>query len=220
MDNQYVDLSQGQAALAENRVLRNTYLLLAMTLAFSAVTAGVSMALALPHPGIILTLVGYFALLFLTTRFRNSGWGIVFVFALTGFLGLTLGPLVSHYLAMRGGTAVVAQALGGTAAIFFGLSAYATISRKRFSYLGGFLSVGILVAFLVGLAAVFFQTPLLSLVVSGVFVLLMAALILYQTAEIIHGGETNYIMATVTLYVALYNLFTSLLQILGVFSDD
>lgn len=208
------------SVLATNKVIRNTYILLSLTLAFSAVTAGMSMALGLPHPGIILTLVGYFGLLFLTTKLRNSTGGIFAVFALTGFMGYTLGPILSHYLALPNGGQIVMQAMGGTAAIFLGLSGYALTSRKDFSFMGGFLLVGILVAFLAGLAAIFFQMPALSLAVSAMFVLLMSGLILYQTSAIIHGGETNYIMATVTLYISIYNLFTSLLHLLGVMNND
>ncbi|MBE0620612.1 MAG: Bax inhibitor-1/YccA family protein [Burkholderiales bacterium] len=210
----------GTAALASNKVIRNTYLLLSMTLAFSALTAGASMALNLPHPGLILTLVGYFGLLFLTTKFRDSALGLTFVFALTGFMGYTLGPILNAYLALPNGAQVVMMAMGGTAAIFVGLSAYALSSRKNFSFMGSFLMVGILVAFLAGLGAVFFELPGLSLAVSAMFVLLMSGLILYETSNIIHGGETNYIMATVTLYVSIFNLFTSLLHLLGFAGGD
>ena len=211
--------SQG-SVLARNKLLRSTYILLAMTLVFSALTAGVSMAYNLPHPGMIITLVGYFGLLYLTTKLRNSAWGIASVFALTGFMGLTLGPIINYYLQMNGGSEIVMQALGGTGIIFFALSAYAIKSEKDFSFMGGFLVVGILVAFLAGLGAFFFEMPGLSLAVSAMFVLLMSGLILYQTSEIINGGETNYIMATVTLYVSIYNLFTSLLHLLGAFGGD
>ena len=206
--------------LSANRVLRNTYWLLALTLLFSAGAAAVTAALRLPHPGIVITLIGYFGLLFLTARLRDSGWGLLSVFALTGFMGYTLGPVISHYLAMPNGHQVVMMAMGGTAAIFLGLSAYATASRRDFSFMGGFLMTGIVVAFLAGLGAIFFEVPALALTVSAVFVLLMAGLILYQTSQIIHGGETNYIMATVTLYVSIYNLFTSLLHLLGMGSGD
>jgi modulator of FtsH protease len=211
--------SQG-SVLATNKLLRSTYILLAMTLVFSALTAGVSMAYNLPHPGMIITLVGYFGLLYLTTKLRNSVWGIASVFALTGFMGLTLGPIINYYLQMNGGSEIVMQALGGTGIIFFALSAYAIKSEKDFNFMGGFLMVGILVAFLAGLGALFFEMPGLSLAVSAMFVLLMSGLILYQTSEIINGGETNYIMATVTLYVTIYNLFTSLLHLLGAFGGD
>lgn len=209
-----------QSVLQTNKLLRNTYSLLAMTLVFSAMTAGLSMAFNLPHPGIILTLVGYFGLLFLTAKLRNSAWGLVSVFALTGFMGFTLGPIVNAYLGLPNGHEIVMQALGGTGIIFFALSAYAVKSQKDFSFMGGFLFVGILVAFLAGLAAVFFEMPGLSLAVSAMFVLLMAGLILFETSQIVNGGETNYIMATVTLYVSIYNLFTSLLHLLGAFSGD
>lgn len=211
---------QQAGALATNKVIRNTYTLLSMTLLFSALTAGVSMALNLPHPGLLLTLGAYFGLLFATTRFRNSSLGLVFVFALTGFMGYTLGPILNAYLALPNGGQVVMTAMGATGAIFLGLSGYALTTRKDFSFMGGFLLVGILVAFLAGLGAVFFEISGLSLAVSAMFVLLMAGLILYQTSQIIHGGETNYIMATVTLYVSIFNLFTSLLHLLGFMSGD
>ncbi len=209
-----------QSVLATNKLLRNTYSLLAMTLVFSAMTAGLSMAFNLPHPGLIITLVGYFGLLFLTTKLRNSVWGIASVFALTGFMGLTLGPIINAYLGLPNGSEIVMQALGGTGIIFLALSAYAIKSEKDFSFMGGFLMVGILVAFLAGLGAIFFDMAGLSLAVSAMFVLLMSGLILYETSQIIHGGETNYIMATVTLYVTIYNLFTSLLHLLGAMSGD
>ena len=207
--------------LETNKVLRNTYLLLSMTLLFSAAMAAVAMTLNLPYPGMIVTLVGYFGLLFLTTKFSNSAWGILCVFALTGFMGMTLGPMLNMYVqAFSNGHELILTALGGTGVIFLGLSAYALTSRKDFSFMGGFLMVGILVAFLAGLAALLFSIPALSLAVSAMFILLMSGLILYQTSEIIHGGETNYILATVSLYVSLYNLFTSLLQLLGVFGGE
>jgi modulator of FtsH protease len=219
-DSQSTVVRSQASALQTNKLLRNTYALLALTLGFSAVTAGMSMAFNLPHPGIIITLIGYFGLLFLTAKLRNSVWGIASVFALTGFMGFTLGPIISAYLSLPNGSQIVMQALGGTGIIFLALSAYAIKSEKDFSFMGGFLFVGILVAFLAGLAAIFFQMPGLSLAVSAMFVLLMSGLILYQTSEIIHGGETNYIMATVTLYVSIYNLFTSLLHLLGAFSGN
>lgn len=203
------------SVLSTNRVLRNTYALLSLTLLFSAMTAGITMVLNLPHPGILLTLGGYFGLLFATSHFRNSGLGLVFVFALTGFMGYTLGPIVNSYLALPNGGQMVMTALGSTGVIFIGLSAYVSITQKDFSFMGSFLFAGILVAFIAGLAAVFFEMPMLSIVVSSMFVLLMSGLILFETSNIIHGGETNYIMATVTLFVALFNLFTSLLHLIG-----
>ena len=206
--------------LATNKVIRNTYILLSMTLLFSAATAGISMKLDLPHPGFIITLVGYFGLLFLTTKFRDSSLGILFVFALTGFMGFTLGPIINMYLGLPNGTELVMNALGATAITFVGLSFYALSSRKDFSFLGGFIMVGVIVAFLAGIGAYFLEMQGLSLIVSAMFVILMSAMILWQTSQIINGGETNYIMATVTLYVAIYNLFTSLLHLMGVLSDE
>lgn len=207
--------------LEGNNVLKNTYLLLAATLLFSAVTAGIGMFSGMPPLNPFIVLAGYFGLLFATVKTRNSALGLVFVFALTGFMGLTLGPIISLYLTMLpNGHEIVMTALGTTGVTFVGLSAYAVKSRRDFSFLGGFLFVGILGAFLLGIFAYLFNMPTLSLAVSGMFVLAMAGLILWQTSEIVRGGETNYIMATVTLYVSIYNLFTSLLHLLGVFGDD
>lgn len=208
--------------LETNKVLKNTYLLLSMTLLFSAATAGLAMVLNLPPFNPFLTLIGYFGLLFLTSKFSHSGTGILFIFALTGFMGLTLGPILNLYLTVySNGSQLVMTALGGTGVIFLGLSGYALTSRKEFSFLGGFLMVGILVAFLAGIVAMFVPSmPGLALAVSAMFVLLMSGLILYQTSEIIHGGETNYILATISLYVTIYNLFMSLLHLLGAFSGD
>jgi modulator of FtsH protease len=208
------------SVLSTNKVIRNTYTLLSLTLLFSALTAGVAVMTNMPFMNPIITLVGYFGLLFLTTRFRNSALGLLFVFALTGFMGLTLGPIISAYLHLPNGGQIVMTAMGGTGVIFLGLSGYALTTRKDFSFIGGFLMVGILVAFLASIASLFLAMPGLSLAVSAMFILLMSGLILYQTSEIIHGGETNYIMATVTLYIAIYNLFLSLLQLLGVMSDE
>jgi len=217
-----ITLSANEASiLAGNKLLKNTYLLLSMTLLFSAVTAGAAMTLDLPHPGFMITLVGYFGLLFLTTKFRNSAWGLVFVFALTGFMGMTLGPILNLYIkAFSNGHELILMALGGTGVIFLGLSGYALTTKKDFSFMGGFLMVGILVAFLAGIGAMVFAIPALSLAVSAMFVLLMSGMILWQTSDMIHGGETNYIMATINLYVSIFNLFTSLLQILGVIGGD
>ncbi|MEZ5540682.1 MAG: Bax inhibitor-1/YccA family protein [Pseudomonadota bacterium] len=209
-----------QSVLATNKVLRNTYALLSMTLLFSALCAGAAVAFKMPPLGMLVTMVGYFGLLFLTTRFSNSGLGLLFVFALTGFMGLTLGPIISMYLSIPNGDQVVMTAMGGTGIIFLGLSGYVLTTRKDFSFIGGFLMVGILVAFLAGIASVFLHMPGLSLAVSAMFVLLMSGMILYQTSEIIHGGETNYILATVTLFVSIYNLFLSLLQLLGALGGD
>ena len=204
----------------KNKLIKNTYTLLALTLAFSGLSAGAAMMFNLPHPGILITLVGYFGLLFLTYKLQNSAWGIASVFALTGFMGMTLGPIISSYLALPNGSQIVMTAMGGTAAIFLGLSAYALTTKKDFSFLGGFVMVGILVAFLAGLAAFFLEMPGLSLAVSAMFILLMSAFILFQTSALVNGGESNYILATVSLFVSIFNLFTSLLHLLGVFGGD
>ena len=208
-------------AIVINRTLRNTYQLLSATLLFSGLMAYLSMYLRLPYFGLLITLGGYFGLLFLVAKLRNSAFGILAVFALTGFMGLTLGPIVGAYTtAFSNGAELVGMAMTGTAVIFLSLSFYAITSQKDFSFMSGFLTAGIVVAFLAGIAAYFFQMPALSLAVSSAFILLMSGLILYETSNIIHGGETNYIMATVTLYISIYNLFLSLLHLLGVFSGN
>ncbi|MBI1733423.1 MAG: Bax inhibitor-1 family protein [Gammaproteobacteria bacterium] len=212
---------RAESVIATNKVLRNTYLLLSTTLLFSAACAGVAMAARIPYLGPWITLLGYFGLLFLTTRLRNSAWGLAAVFALTGFMGLTLGPLLSAYMSFfSNGSELVMLAMGGTASIFLGLSGYALISRRSFSFMGSFLMVGAWTAFLIGIAALLFSVPTLSLAAAGMFMFVSSGLILLQTGDIVHGHETNYIMATVSLYVSIYNLFVSLLQLLGAFSGD
>ncbi len=213
---------QSVTTVQMNRVLRNTYALLSMTLLFSAAMAGVSMAQNWPYPGIMIVLVGYFGLLFLTTKLRNSAWGILSVFALTGFMGTTLGPIINMYLySYSNGGEIVMLAMGGTGVIFLAMSGLALTSKRDFSFLGKFLFIGILVAFMAAIGNLFFQIPALALAVSAMFVMLMAGLILYQTQQIIRGGETNYIMATVTLFISIFNLFTSLLHLLGMgFGED
>lgn len=216
----YASIAQ-PGVLETNKVLKNTYLLLSATLLFSALTAGIAMSVGMPMLNPIVVLIGYFALLFGTYKTANSALGLLFVFALTGFMGLTLGPILSLYMtALPNGGEVVMTAFGITGLTFIGLSAYAVKSGRDFSFLGGFLTIGILGAFLLGLVAYFLNMPTLSLAVSGMFVLAMGGLILWQTSEIVRGGETNYILATVTLYVSIYNLFTSLLHILGVMNDE
>ena len=218
---QFVMSHASEAVLSTNKLIRNTYTLLSMTLLFSALTAGVSLVLNFPYMGPLVTLGGYFGLLFLTTRLRNSAWGLLSVFALTGFMGLTLGPMLNAYISYyANGTQLVMTALGGTGVIFLGLSGYALSTRKDFSFMGGFIMVGVLVAFLAGIGALVFNIPALSLAVSAMFILLMSGYILYLTSEMVHGGETNYIMATIGLYVAIYNLFTSLLHLLGAFAGE
>lgn len=216
--NERVISRPGSSVLATNKLIRNTYTLLALTLLFSAVTAGLSMKYSLPYPGFLVTLVGYFGLLFLTYKLKNSAWGLAAIFALTGFMGFTLGPILNLYLHLPNGTQTVMMALGGTGAIFLALSVYALTTRKDFSYMGGFLMVGMLVAFLGMLAAWLFHMPGMALMVSGLFILVMAGFILFQTSAMVHGGETNYIIATVGLYVSIYNLFLSLLQIIAAFN--
>ena len=209
-----------ESALATNRVLRNTYMLLSMTLVFSAVTAGIAMATGMGHgAGLVLLLVG-FGLLFVVHKTADSSMGLVAIFAFTGVMGASLGPMLNYYLAMANGPALVMQALGGTAVVFFGLSGYALTTRKDFSYMGGFLFVGLLVAVVAMIANIFLNIPALSLTISAAVVMIMSGLILFDTSRIINGGETNYIRATVSLYLDIYNLFIHLLHLLTALSGD
>ena len=209
-----------ESVLSTNKVLKNTYMLLGMTLLFSAATAGISMAMGLPHgAALILTLVG-FGLLFVVNRMADTSKGLIAIFAFTGVMGASLGPLLNHYLAMPGGPALVMQALGGTGLVFFGLSAYALTTRKDFSYMGGFLMVGLLVAVVAMIANIFLAIPALSLTISAAVVMIMSGLILFDTSRIINGGETNYIRATVSLYLDIYNLFIHLLHLLTALGGD
>lgn len=209
-----------ESALSTNKVLRNTYMLLGLTLAFSALTAGVSMAVGFPPLPWFMTLAGMFGLLFLVHKTANSAWGLVSIFLFTGFMGATLGPMLNMYMAMANGPELVMQALGGTAVVFFGLSAYALTTRKDFSYMGGFLVVGLLVAIVAMIANMFLNIPALSLTISAAVVLIMSGFILFDTSRIINGGEKNYIRATVSLYLNIYNLFIHMLHLLSVFSGD
>ncbi len=202
------------------RVLRNTYALLSLTLLFAAGMAALSLSLALPAPGIILTLVGYFGLLFAIHKVKNSAWALPAVFALTGFMGYTLGPVLARTLSLPGGATTIALALGATGAIFLALSVWVLATRRDFSWMGGMLFAGMVVAILAGLAAIFFQMPALALAVSAVVALLSAGLILFETSAIVNGGENNYVMATVSLFVSLFNLFTSLLHLFGLGSNE
>ena len=209
------DSTGWRSTLATHKVLRNTYALLSLTLLFSAAIATTAVALRLPAPGLVLTLVGYFGLLFLVHKVQNSAAAIPAVFALTGFMGYTLGPMLSAHLALPGGAQTIALALGATGATFLSLSAWVLATRRDFSFMGGFLFAGMVIAILAGLAAVFFKIPALSLAVSAMVALLSAGLILFETSRIVNGGETNYVMATVGLFVSIFNLFTSLLSLFG-----
>jgi len=204
-----------ESVLSTNKVLKNTYMLLSMTLVFSAITASISMAMGLGQgTALVLMLVG-FGLLFVVHKTADSSKGIIAIFAFTGVMGASIGPMLTYYLAMPNGPEVVMQALGGTATIFFGLSAYALTTRKDFSFMGGFLMVGLLVAVVAMIANIFLHIPALSLTISAAVVMIMSGLILYDTSRIINGGETNYIRATVSLYLNIYNLFIHLLRLLS-----
>lgn len=218
--NDVTVLSHSQeSALRTNKVLRNTYMLLGMTFLFSAVMAWMAMAMNVRPMNPLLMIVGVYGLMFLTQSLRNSPLGLVSVFAFTGFLGFTLGPILNFYIAnFSNGPQLIGTALGATGIIFFALSGYTLTTRKDFSYLGGFLFVGVMVALLGMISMIFFNIPAISLAISALFVLISSGLILWQTSEIIHGGETNYISATVSLFVSVYNLFLSLLNLLSAFS--
>ena len=209
-----------------SQVLKNTYMLLALTLLFSAVTAGVSMAMNVPHlVGLGSMIVAMLLLWFVVPRTANSASGIGVVFVVTGLLGFSLGPMLNHYLGLPNGSQLVMAAMGMTAFVFLALSAYVLVTRKDFSFMGGFLMIGVLVAFVAAIVAlvaslVGYPMPGLSLAVSAMFALLMSGMILWQTSAIVNGGETNYVLATIGLYVAIYNLFTSLLHLLGFASNN
>ncbi|KGJ98716.1 Bax inhibitor-1/YccA family protein [Thalassotalea sp. ND16A] len=208
------------SAIEINKVLRNTYMLLGMTLAFSAVTAGISMAMGLSHIAALVMTLAAFGLLFVVHKQADKASGIYWIFAFTGLMGASLGPMLNMYASMPGGGALIMQALGGTALIFFGLSAYALTSKKDFSFMGGFLMVGLLVAIVAAIANIFLAIPALSLAVSAGIILVMSGLILFDTSRIIHGGERNYIRATVSLYLNIYNIFVHLLHLLAVLSGN
>lgn len=211
---------RGQA-LESNKLIRNTFTLLSMTLMFSAVTAGLSMVMHVgPGLALVADLVALGLLFFVLPRTANSGAGIGVVFAVTGLLGLGLGPMLTYYLAMPNGGQVVTMALGGTGVIFLGLSGYVMTTRKDFSFMGGFLAVGLIVVLVAMLANLFFAMPALSLALSAAVVLLMSGFILFDVSRIVNGGETNYIMATMALYLDILNLFTSLLHLLGAFNNN
>ena len=197
------------------KVLRNTYALLAMTLMFSAAVASAAVSFKWASPGLVLTMVGYFGLLFAIHKLQNSAWALPAVFGLTGFMGYTLGPLLSHYVALPGGAQTISLALGATGLSFLGLSAYVLTTRKDFSFMGGFLFMGMIVALIAGLAAMFLDIPALGLAVSAIVALLSAGMILFETSQIVNGGERNYVLATVSLFVSLFNMFTSLLALFG-----
>ncbi|EHR41930.1 Bax inhibitor-1/YccA family protein [Alishewanella jeotgali] len=210
-------LSQG---VEINKVLRNTYFLLGLTLAFSAVAAGISMAMGMPAIGAIVCMIAGIVMLFVVHKKADSASGIFWVFGFAGLMGASLGPMLLAYAGLPNGPALIMQALAGTALIFFGLSAYALTSRKDFSFMGGFLMIGLLVIVVAAIANIFLSIPALSLTISAVAVLVMSGLILFDTSRIIHGGETNYIRATVALYLNIFNLFVHLLQLLGIFGGD
>ena len=210
-----------QDALTVNKVLKNTYILLSATMLFSALMAAISVVVQMPPMTYLLSAGGAMLMIWLVLpRTANSSAGLWVVFAITGLLGFGLGPLLSYYLALPNGPQIVATAFGGTGVIFLGLSGYALTSRKDFSFMGGFLIAGLLMVFVVMLANIFLNIPALSLAISAIVIMIMSGFILYDTSRMIHGGETNYIMMTISLYLNIYNIFISLLQILGIFGSD
>lgn len=219
MDRIIISSRDQSSLLSTHKVLRNTYFLLSLTLAFSALVATASTLLQLPSPGLILTLVGMYGLMFLTYRLADKPAGLLATFAFTGFLGYILGPILNTYLSAGMGD-VIAMALGGTALVFFCCSAYVLTTRKDMSFLGGMLMAGVIAVVIGMVANIFLQLPALQLAISAVFILISSGAILFETSNIIRGGETNYIRATVSLYVSIYNIFISLLSILGFASRD
>lgn len=219
MQSRIVVNSQEESLLSTHKVLRNTYFLLGLTMAFSAVVAYISMSLNLPYPNLIVLLVGFYGLLFVTNRLANSAWGILAAFAFTGFMGYTIGPILNMYVA-RGMEDLIMLAFAGTAIVFFACSAYVLTTKKDMSFLSTAIFSLFIVLLLGIVASFFFQIPALAVGISALFVVLSTMTILYETSNIIHGGETNYIRATVSIYVSIYNLFISLLRLLSIFSSD
>ena len=219
MQSRIVVNSQEESLLSTHKVLRNTYFLLGLTMAFSAVVAYISMSLNLPYPNLIVLLVGFYGLLFVTNRLANSAWGILAAFAFTGFMGYTIGPILNMYVA-RGMEDLIMLAFAGTAIVFFACSAYVLTTKKDMSFLSTAIFSLFIVLFLGIVASFFFQIPALAVGISALFVVFSTMTILYETSNIIHGGETNYIRATVSIYVSIYNLFISLLRLLSIFSSD
>ncbi len=228
MNNSNTTVRGQESSLVKNKVLKNTYILLSMTLLFSALSGLVSYLMNISVVNPFITLGLYFITLYLTAKNKNNLSGIFWVFSLTGVLGFTLGPILNIYInSLTNGTEIVATAFMLTAIIFLSLSAYVNLTKKDFSFIGGFLTSGIIIAFGASIILLIssmmgYYFPLMMLGISSLFALLMCGLILYQTSSIINGGEDNYIMATVTLYISIYNLFTSLLHILSAFTggDD
>ena len=219
MQSRIVVNSQEESLLSTHKVLRNTYFLLGLTMAFSAVVAYISMSLNLPYPNLIVLLVGFYGLLFVTNRLANSAWGILAAFAFTGFMGYTIGPILNMYVA-RGMEDLIMLAFSGTAIVFFACSAYVLTTKKDMSFLSTAIFSLFIVLLLGIVASFFFQIPALAVGISALFVVFSTMTILYETSNIIHGGETNYIRATVNIYVSIYNLFISLLRLLSIFSSD
>ena len=219
MHSRIVVNSQEESLLRTHKVLRNTYFLLGLTMAFSAVVAYISMSLNLPYPNLIVLLVGFYGLLFVTNRLANSAWGILAAFAFTGFMGYTIGPILNMYVA-RGMEDLIMLAFAGTAIVFFACSAYVLTTKKDMSFLSTAIFSLFIVLLLGIVASFFFQIPALAVGISALFVVFSTMTILYETSNIIHGGETNYIRATVSIYVSIYNLFISLLRLLSIFSSD
>ena len=219
MQSRIVVNSQEESLLSTHKVLRNTYFLLGLTMAFSAVVAYISMSLNLPYPNLIVLLVGFYGLLFVTNRLANSAWGILAAFVFTGFMGYTIGPILNMYVA-RGMEDLIMLAFAGTAIVFFACSAYVLTTKKDMSFLSTAIFSLFIVLLLGIVASFFFQIPALAVGISALFVVLSTMTILYETSNIIHGGETNYIRATVSIYVSIYNLFISLLRLLSIFSSD
>ncbi|WP_295670193.1 Bax inhibitor-1/YccA family protein [uncultured Haemophilus sp.] len=219
MQSRIVVNSQEESLLSTHKVLRNTYFLLGLTMAFSAVVAYISMSLNLPYPNLIVLLLGFYGLLFVTNRLANSAWGILAAFAFTGFMGYTIGPILNMYVA-RGMEDLIMLAFAGTAIVFFSCSAYVLTTKKDMSFLSTAIFSLFIVLLLGIVASFFFQIPALAVGISALFVVFSTMTILYETSNIIHGGETNYIRATVSIYVSIYNLFISLLRLLSIFSSD
>ncbi len=218
-NHSYTQQNTGQSVLETNKVLRNTYMLLGMTLLFSAVTAAITMMMSLPSYMRLVFVIGAFITLFIVNKKADSASGLPWIFVFTGLMGAGLGPLLEYYASFQNGPMLIMQALGSTALVFFGLSAYALTTKKDFSFLGGFLFIGLLVVIVASIINIFIGSSIAFMAINAAVVFIMSGLILFDTSRIINGGETNYIRATVSLYLNIYNLFTSILALLGMGDD-
>lgn len=213
-------LVRQESLLSTHTVLRNTYLLLSLTLLFSAVCAWFAVATQASYMSSLVTMLAGFGLLFVTSALRNSGWGIVAIFAFTGCMGYSMGPLLNHFIrGYSNGGQLILTALGGTGITFFATSAYVLVTKKDMSHLGKFLMIGLVVCIVASIGNIFLKMPAMQLAISSLMVFISTMLMMYDTSRILHNGERNYIMATISLYLDIQMLFQNLLMLLGIFNQ-